>query len=516
MKHYSAELLSTNDVVATGNLEILGSRTRTTTAITAGTADNFVGLVLSGNTHTFIMDAQGSQFDPKLDSNDVLNFVKNVELDQDSTSEAITLKLFYNDDDGATATITEYDGSSSSNGVSTSLQDLQLSVRGGEVDGTDLKLYSTTGTAGDAFYEDTFANGTELASIDVSSLFGGGGTGAATNPTNFDLPIKTVQGTVAVFEDSLITETAGGAGGVDFLNLMGYSAGTGNSTKTVFAFTGGPDSSGFALNDEVVIQQVHSTGSSAGQAFEASGTVTTAGQAAGTVEVTISSAVADFLDTDTFSVTRHQVSTDVQVGGGLIVTGDLTVSGTTTTVNTATVTIEDKYLAVNQATDGTTTTVDGGLLVLKATETTAQANGAVSAGTGGTHAGIRFNEGTNSGVWEYSIGVPSSGGADTNWTPFAAGSVNVYAATIDFGANATTVTINATGTGGHNLPGNDFTVQLYEFVDGSGVRVDAGTNTANAKRQILPDYVEIATNGNVTIAMPAEAGTQSFRVVIKG
>ena len=67
--------------------------------------------------------------------------------------------------------------------------------------------------------------------------------------------------------------------------------------------------------------------------------------------------------------------------------------------------------------DATSVTADGGLLVRKATETAAQAMNAVAAGTTGTHAGIRFNEnGTGGGDWQISLGVPSTGGVDANWT----------------------------------------------------------------------------------------------------
>ena len=49
----------------------------------------------------------------------------------------------------------------------------------------------------------------------------------------------------------------------------------------------------------------------------------------------------------------------VNVGENLVVTGDLTINGTTTTVNTATLNVEDKNITLNYGTGNTTSTADG-------------------------------------------------------------------------------------------------------------------------------------------------------------
>jgi len=62
---------------------------------------------------------------------------------------------------------------------------------------------------------------------------------------------------------------------------------------------------------------------------------------------------------------------DVTIGNNLIVTGDLTVQGNTTTLNTATLVIEDKNIVLANVATPTNTTADGaGITVLGATDKT--------------------------------------------------------------------------------------------------------------------------------------------------
>ena len=53
------------------------------------------------------------------------------------------------------------------------------------------------------------------------------------------------------------------------------------------------------------------------------------------------------------------VVTDVQVGGALTVTGNLTVNGTQTTLNTATLSVEDKNIGIGSVSNPSNTTADG-------------------------------------------------------------------------------------------------------------------------------------------------------------
>ena len=218
------------------------------------------------------------------------------------------------------------------------------------------------------------------------------------------------------------------------------------------------------------------------------------------------------------SVITQDTSGHVTIGAtgagntrNLTVTGDLTVNGTTTTVNSTTVNIDDKYLAINNAAGGGSTTADGGLLVTLAT---AVQQPSETSGTTGTHAGIRYDESTQR--WQTTIGTTVNGGADGDWEDIGAGAVNVYAADITFANNATSVTVAA---GTHGLPGTDLTISLYEYVDSSGDRVDDGTSSVVGKSSIIPENILIHTTttpGNIVISMPAETGSQVYRLVVKG
>jgi hypothetical protein len=57
----------------------------------------------------------------------------------------------------------------------------------------------------------------------------------------------------------------------------------------------------------------------------------------------------------------------VNIGGSLVVTGDLTVEGTTTTINTANVTIEDKTLTLANVAAPTETTANGAGIIIRST-----------------------------------------------------------------------------------------------------------------------------------------------------
>jgi hypothetical protein len=65
-----------------------------------------------------------------------------------------------------------------------------------------------------------------------------------------------------------------------------------------------------------------------------------------------------------------QITSQVNIGGSLLVTGDLTVTGNTTTVNTEVLTIEDKNIVLASAGDstaGSDANADGGGIILRGT-----------------------------------------------------------------------------------------------------------------------------------------------------
>jgi hypothetical protein len=73
------------------------------------------------------------------------------------------------------------------------------------------------------------------------------------------------------------------------------------------------------------------------------------------------------IDSDSREVRLYPSYSDslVIVGGNLLVSGDLTVEGTTTTINTATLTIEDKNIVVANVSSPTDVTADGAGITIK-------------------------------------------------------------------------------------------------------------------------------------------------------
>lgn len=147
----------------------------------------------------------------------------------------------------------------------------------------------------------------------------------------------------------------------------------------------------------------------------------------------------------TSNVTFGTISTtgDVGVGGDLTVTGDLTVNGTVTTVNSTTVTVDDKNLELGATTSPTDTTADGGGITLKGTtDKTFNWVDATDSWTSSEHLDLASGKGyyigttsvldsttlgsgvvnssltsvgtINSGTWQGSIVAPTYGGTGVN------------------------------------------------------------------------------------------------------
>ena len=61
------------------------------------------------------------------------------------------------------------------------------------------------------------------------------------------------------------------------------------------------------------------------------------------------------------------LASNLTVAGNAIVTGDLTINGTTTTINSATLTVDDKNMELGSVASPSDTTADGGGITLKGT-----------------------------------------------------------------------------------------------------------------------------------------------------
>ena len=81
--------------------------------------------------------------------------------------------------------------------------------------------------------------------------------------------------------------------------------------------------------------------------------------------VQIGITAANEIDTSSGNLTIDSAGGTVTVDDNLIVSGDLTVNGTTTTINATTVTVDDKNIELGSVASPTNTTADGGGITLK-------------------------------------------------------------------------------------------------------------------------------------------------------
>lgn len=470
MKHYSAELISLNDVNTGANLEIADGRARRAVAITAGAgtdnntagnevffADNSNGLIISGGNFNFILDGQGSQFDPNIGTDaapGLLNIIRDIEF-----SSVTNMLHFSYDSDFALDT----DGS-----VMTGTSDL---------------------------------------SVSLASLAGGGsGSGASTNPTNHDVPVKQTQGVVDAFIDApIVIETSG------YFSETGLTLAVTNATT--LSITGGTALTNFEDGDPVFINQIDSV---SGNLETISGTISGT-PTAGAAVVTVASGAATGLET-AVTVGLYKVGTqgDIVLQGNVQINGNFQHHGDSTTVNTTQVNLNDSFIVLNHTTDaGTFSNMDGGVLITTDGD-----------GSGGfSYAGIRVNASAasvmeiatdlsnnsgadNSGTWKEIVCRPAQEG--TQFQPSAVFKIagtfpaadqaeanNTPGITVATAGNITTWTIT------HRLGSNELTAQVF---DSSG-------------NQVLPDEVTVG-NTTVAIQMPGTAAdfatTDQHRFVIIG
>jgi len=140
---------------------------------------------------------------------------------------------------------------------------------------------------------------------------------------------------------------------------LGGSISTGNTTITSLQSTGLITMGGTAATGAITIGQSTAaqtlnlaTGATA-NATTKTVNIGTAGVSGSTTDINIGSAISGATNTTT-------------VNGALVVTGDFTVNGTTTTINATTLTVDDKNIELGSVTTPTDITADGGGITLKA------------------------------------------------------------------------------------------------------------------------------------------------------
>ena len=152
---------------------------------------------------------------------------------------------------------------------------------------------------------------------------------------NPDIILPNSSGTLALLSDISVTD-AGGDGSLSYNNSTGVITYTGPSAAEVRAhFTAG---TGVAIsNGQISIGQA--VGTSDNVTFgNIAGTLTTAAQT---------------------NITSVGTLSTLAVAGGMTVGGNLVVNGTTTSINTATLDVEDKNITLNFGSGDTSSTADG-------------------------------------------------------------------------------------------------------------------------------------------------------------
>lgn len=187
------------------------------------------------------------------------------------------------------------------------------------------------------------------------------------------------------------------------------------------------------------------------------------------------------LDLLKFDKAGGTVTGSTTFGSDLIVTGNLTVNGTTTTVNTVTLSVKDINIELGVGAGGTNTAVDGaGLTVKGLTDKTFNWVNSTAAWTSSEHLRLAAGKqlqllGSASGV--ATITAPAAAGTPTLTLPTASGTL---ALTSDIGNGSITVNsgsgLSGSGSFTTNQGGNT-TVTLSHAATSSQASVSYATNT---------------------------------------
>ena len=224
-----------------------------------------------------------------------------------------------------------------------------------------------------------------------------------------------------------------------------------------------------------------------------------------------------FVDSDNGSATQESVYTDAGIQynpssniltvGEIVITGDLTVNGTQTTVQSATFVVEDKNIELGKVTTPTDVTADGGgITLLGATNKTINWVDATDAWTLSEHADLASAK-------EYRIAganvldATTLGGAVVNSSLTSVGSLTDLTATGDITANG-----NFTGDSATDITG--IRVMHSEFITIDNVNLDATATELNYLDGSTPGA---ASNSNAVVldANQDFAGINNFGVDVE-
>jgi hypothetical protein len=223
------------------------------------------------------------------------------------------------------------------------------------------------------------------------------------------------------------------------------------------------------------------------------GTTVTAGAirlTAGTISTTDSSGITVTAAT-TFN-TDVTFDNDIAVTGQVTIAGDLIINGTTTTINSVTLTVDDKNIELGSTVSPTDATADGGGITLKgSTDKT-------------------FNYVNSTGLWTANIGISAAsftGAAATATTASTAASLGYLG--LPQSATATTATLAIGDAGKHiyvNTSGQTMTIPAAASVAypiGTTITFIAGPSASTVTIAITTDtmyLVGTGTTGSRTLA----------------
>ena len=378
---------------------------------------------------------------------------------------------------------------------------------------TTITLPATTGTVVTTGDSGTVTN-TMLAGSIATSKITGLATSATTDTTNASnissgtLPNARLSAVPnsALANSSVTVGTTAISLGSSSTTLGGLTSVT--STSFVGALTGNA-STATTLQTARNIQGVSFDGSAnitvvtAGTGVSVSGTQVSIGQAVGTS------------DSPTFN--------------NLTVSGDLTINGTTTTINSTTISVDDKNIELGSVATPTNTTADGGGITLKGTtDKTFNWVNATSAWTSSEHMALAGGKnlvlnGSTSGT--VTVSVPATAGTTTITLPATTGTVvttgdtgsvtntmlagsiansklsNSTISGVSLGSNLGTLTLATSGTG---LSGST----TYNGSGAATFTVTSNATSANtASAVVARDASGNFSAGTVTAALSGNATT---------
>lgn len=261
-----------------------------------------------------------------------------------------------------------------------------------------------------------------------------------------------------------------------------------------------------------------------------------------TTSVITDSASFDVFNTTATAINFGGAATTLNIGnsaGTVTIAGNLTVNGTTTTVNSTTIAVDDKNIELGSVASPTNTTADGGGITLKgATDKTFNWVNATTAWTSSEHMDLAtgkayYINGTSvlsastlgSGVTASSltsVGTLTTGtwNASLIAGQYGGTGVNNSGKTITLGGNLTTsgafaTTLTVTNTTNVTLPttGTLATLAGSEALTNksyNGLTLTATTGTftlTNAKTFAVQNSITLAGTDGTTITLPSTTGT---------